>query len=144
MVNRDEAGLQGHRLGKSTHLCSEEDVEVLTVRQDRMLRDLVEEAVKGFSSGLDEVIVESLHHTLHDKLLWQRLRTKNKSHESHVQKPKRDSARGQEPPHTGPDLHSTNIHQDRAPVLADATEAEGRSRSRGTKLKQRGETKAEG
>lgn len=45
------------------------------MRQDRMLRDLVEKAVQSFSPGLNEVVVEALHHALHHKLLWQRLRT---------------------------------------------------------------------
>lgn len=40
-----------------------------------MVGDLVEEAVQSFSSGLDEVIVEALHHAFHHKLLWQWLKT---------------------------------------------------------------------
>lgn len=40
-----------------------------------MVRDLVEEAVQSFSSGLNEVIVEALHHAFHHKLLWQWLKT---------------------------------------------------------------------
>lgn len=44
-----------------------------------MLRDLVEEAVQSFPSGLDEVIVEALHHALHHKLLRQRLKTQRET-----------------------------------------------------------------
>lgn len=44
-----------------------------------MLRDLVEEAVQSFPSGLDEVIVEALHHAFHHKLLRQRLKTKRET-----------------------------------------------------------------
>lgn len=40
-----------------------------------MLGDLVQEAVQGLPPGLDEVVVESLHHALHHKLLWQWLNT---------------------------------------------------------------------
>lgn len=43
---------------------------MLVAGQYGMLRDLVEEAVQGFPPGLDEVIVEALHHALHHKLLW--------------------------------------------------------------------------
>lgn len=39
-----------------------------------MVGDLVEEAVQSFSSGLDEVVVEALHHAFHHKLLWQWLK----------------------------------------------------------------------
>lgn len=49
---------------------------MLTVGQDGMLRHLAEKALQGSPPGLDEVNVEALHHALHDKLLWQRLRTK--------------------------------------------------------------------
>lgn len=47
---------------------------MLAVGQDGMLRDLVEEAVQSFPSVLDEIVVESIHHAFHHKLLGQRLR----------------------------------------------------------------------
>lgn len=40
-----------------------------------MLRDPAEEAVQSFPPGLNEVVVEALHHAFHHKLLRQRLRT---------------------------------------------------------------------
>lgn len=61
------------------HLCSEEDFEMLTVGQYGMLRDLAEEAVQSFLPSFNEVIIETLHHAFHHKLLWQRLRTQQKT-----------------------------------------------------------------
>lgn len=53
----------------------EEDLQVVAVRQDGVQGDLAEEALQGSPPGLDEVVVEALHHALHHKLLRQRLRT---------------------------------------------------------------------
>lgn len=46
---------------------------MLAVGQDGMLRDLVEEAMKGLPPRLDEVVIEALHHAFHNKLLRERL-----------------------------------------------------------------------
>lgn len=61
-----------------THLCSEEDLEVLAVGQDGMLGYLVEEAVQGSPPRLNEVVVEALHHAFHNKLLWEGLETETR------------------------------------------------------------------
>lgn len=61
-----------------THLCSEEDLEVLAVGQDGMLGYLVEEAVQGSPPRLYEVVVEALHHAFHNKLLWEGLETETR------------------------------------------------------------------
>lgn len=61
------------------YLCSEEDLEVLAIGQDRVLRELVEEAVQSLPPCLDEFLIEALYHALHHKFLRQRLRKKNRA-----------------------------------------------------------------
>lgn len=65
-----------------SNLCCEEDFKVLAAGECGMLGDLVQEAVQGLPSGLDEVVVETLHHAFHHKLLRQWLNTH--SRQQHV------------------------------------------------------------
>lgn len=58
-------------MGVDTHpgLGTEEDPEVFIAGEDGVVGHAVEEAVEGSPACLDEVVVEPLHHPLHNKLL---------------------------------------------------------------------------
>lgn len=72
-------GSSGSRWRRRGHLRAEEDPQVLAVAQDGVLGDPAEEALQGSSPALDEVGAEALHQALHHQLLWQRLRTEQRS-----------------------------------------------------------------
>lgn len=67
------------RSRRGTHRCGEEEAQVLAAGQERVLGHPGQEALQGPPPGLDEVGAEALHQALHHKLLWQRLRAKQRS-----------------------------------------------------------------
>lgn len=56
-------------------LSTKEDFEVFAAGQNGVISNAIKELVESFPPCLDEITIEPLHHPLHHKLLWQRLRT---------------------------------------------------------------------
>ena len=72
-----------YRVKGGAHLLSEEDLELGTPGQHRVLGRLAEEGLQSAPPRLYEVLAEALHQPLHHKLLRQRLgtlRSKSKAH----------------------------------------------------------------